>query len=196
MANTLKRQARGALQSAKAGASTLATSVGTLWVVHAVNIVLGGALLTYGIVPRTVQGLSGILAAPFLHGSLSHLALNSLSLVILGSITMIGRRRDFLTVSVVGALTSGLGAWAIGAPGTVHIGASGVIFAYLGFLVARGFFERSIPAILLSLLVTWFFGGMVWGVLPTVGAGISWEAHLFGFLGGIGAARRISGRRS
>ena len=83
-----------------------------------------------------------------------------------------------------------------GAAGTVHIGASGVIFGYLGFLMARGFFERSVSAILLSAGVIWFFHAMVWGLLPTVAAGISWEAHLFGFLGGIMSAWLLRPRRA
>ncbi len=101
---------------------------------------------------------------------------------------------DFAVVTVAGALTSGLGAWLIGGAHTVHVGASGVIFAYLGFLMARGWFERRFGAIALSVAVTWLFGGMVFGVLPTVGAAISWEAHLFGFLGGVGVARALGTR--
>ncbi|HHO50195.1 MAG TPA: rhomboid family intramembrane serine protease [Deltaproteobacteria bacterium] len=190
----MTRQVQGALQSARSGAGTLAASVSILWAVHLVNTLLGGVLIGFGIVPRTASGLYGILLAPFLHGSWSHLVLNSVSLVLLGAITMTRRRVDFYVVSVFGALASGLGTWLIGAPGSVHVGASGVIFAYLGFLMARGFFERSASSIVLSALVTWFFGSMVWGVLPTVGPGISWEAHLFGFLGGVGAARLLGNR--
>lgn len=194
MSNAISRQARGALQAARSGATTLGASVAVLWAVHLTNTILGSALTGLGIVPRTVDGLSGILFAPFLHGSWSHLALNSVSLVLLGAITMTRKRMDFYVVSVFGALASGLGTWLIGAPGSVHIGASGVIFAYLGFLMARGFFERSASSIVLSALVTWFFGSMVWGVFPTVGPGISWEAHLFGFLGGVGTARLLGNR--
>ncbi len=194
MSSAMTRQVQGALQSARSGAGTLAASVSILWAVHLVNTLLGGVLIGFGIVPRTASGLYGILLAPFLHGSWSHLVLNSVSLVLLGAITMTRRRVDFYVVSVFGALASGLGTWLIGAPGSVHVGASGVIFAYLGFLMARGFFERSASSIVLSALVTWFFGSMVWGVLPTVGPGISWEAHLFGFLGGVGAARLLGNR--
>ncbi|MBX2797307.1 MAG: rhomboid family intramembrane serine protease [Myxococcales bacterium] len=187
MANTISTHQPGPLQSAAAGVTTITTVVVGLWFIHAVNVAVG--LNGYGIVPRTVDGLSGIIAAPFLHGSVSHIALNTVSLAILGSITMVRRRADFFLVSAVSAFTSGLGVWLIGAAGTTTIGASGVIFGYLGFLMARGFFERSLSAIALSAIVIWFFGGMVWGVLPTVGPMISWEAHLFGFLGGVGTAR-------
>lgn len=185
----LESRSRGVLQAAKAGAVTLASTVSLLAAVHGVNIVLQGALLSYGIMPRTIDGLVGVFASPFLHLTWEHLLFNSLSLLMLGPFAMLRRRSDFARVWVIGSLVSGLGTWLIGQPNSVHIGASGVVFAYLGFLMARGIFERSVGAIILSALVTWLFGGMLTGVLPTVGANISWEAHLFGFLGGILAAR-------
>lgn len=188
------RQVGGVIDAATSGASTLSFTVVVLWLVHAINVVLGNGLTAYGIVPGSLDGLWGILFAPFLHGSVTHLVFNTVSLVLLGAITMVRRRSDFAAVSIIAAVTSGLGTWLFGSVG-VHIGASGVIFGYLGFLMARGIFERSISAIVLSAAVTWFFGSMVWGVLPTVGAGISWEAHLFGFLGGIGSASFLSPRR-
>lgn len=194
--NSITRQASTALSAATSGAATLTTTVAVLWAVHGANIVLQGALHAYGIMPRNPDALYGIAFAPFLHGSIEHLLLNTVSLVILGALTMVRRRSDFVAVSVISGLVSGLGTWLIGAPGTVHIGASGVIFGYLGFLMARGFFERSLSAILLSAGVIWFFHAMVWGVLPTVAAGISWEAHLFGFLGGISSAWLLTPRRA
>ncbi len=194
MSKEVTRRQPGVLQAARSGAGSLTSAIVALWVIHAMNALVGGALNMFGIIPRSVDALWHIAAAPFLHGSFSHLLLNSVSLVMLGAFTMLRRRSDFLSVSVISAITSGLGAWFIGAPGTIHIGASGVIFGYLGFLMARGLFERSLSAILLSAAVGWFFGGMLWGVLPTVGAGISWEAHLFGFLGGVGSAGLLTGR--
>lgn len=192
---SLVREGRKALVTARDNARTLAGLVGATWLVHVGNLLTGGALLTWGIHPRTVEGLLGVLFAPFLHASLSHLAVNTVSFVLLGAITLIRGRADFARISAIGVLSSGLGAWLLGGAGTVHVGASGVIFAYLGFLMARGWFERSVQAVVLSLGTIWFFGGMVFGVLPTVGAGISWQAHLFGFLGGILAARSLRARR-
>jgi membrane associated rhomboid family serine protease len=103
---------------------------------------------------------------------------------------MTRRRVDFYVVSALGALGSGLGVWLLAGAGTVTVGASGVIFAYLGFLMARGLFERSVQAIVLSVVITWLFGSMVWGVLPAA-VGISWQAHLFGYLSGGGAAATL-----
>jgi membrane associated rhomboid family serine protease len=103
-----------------------------------------------------------------------------------------GRKRmDFYVVTVVSAITAGLGAWFFGASGSVHLGASGVIFGYLGFLLARGIYERSAATIALSLFCGWIFGSMLWGVLPFLATGVSWQSHLFGFLGGILTARQL-----
>jgi membrane associated rhomboid family serine protease len=193
---TLVRDGNRALQGVRSHAATLATTVGVWWIVYVVNLVLGGALFAYGIHPRTLAGLVGIVFAPFLHASVMHLALNTLSFVFLGAFMRFRHRSDLAVVGVVGALTSGLGAWLLGGAGTVTVGASGVIFAYLGFLMARGIFERSAASIALSVLVTWLFGSMVWGVLPTVAAAISWQAHLFGFLGGVICAAQLAGSRN
>ena len=189
MAESLTERSVGLLSGVRSGAKTLGGSVGLLWAVHLVNTVLGGALSGLGVHPRSVDGLVGIICAPFLHADFTHLAVNSVSLVLLGALTMTRRKMDFWVVSVFGALASGLGTWLIGGASTVHIGASGVIFAYLGFLLARGWFERRAGAIAMSVFVTWAFGGMIWGLLPTVGAAVSWEGHLSGFLGGVLVAR-------
>ncbi len=185
----VERRRAGWLQSAKAGAATLASTVTVLAGIHAANVVVGMSLLSYGIVPRNIHGLVGVFVSPFLHVNWEHLLFNSLSLLMLGPFAMLRRRSDFVRVWVIGSFVSGIGTWLIGQPGSIHIGASGVVFAYLGFLMARGVFERSLSSIVLSALVTWLFGSMLWGVLPTVGGNISWEAHLFGFVGGILAAR-------
>jgi membrane associated rhomboid family serine protease len=195
VAHGLVRDGTKALQGARAHAATLVMVVGVLWLVHVANLLLGGALVVFGIHPRTLEGLYGLLFAPFLHASTTHLLVNTISFVLLGALMRFRHRNDFVVVTAAGAFTSGLGAWLLGAPGSVHIGASGVIFAFLGFLMARGIFERSLSAIVLSVLVTWFFGSMVWGILPAVGAAVSWQAHLFGLLGGILCAYVSGGGR-
>ena len=158
------------------------------WVVEIIDVVLPfWGLDQYGIRPRTEGGLWGILASPFLHGGFDHLIGNSVPFLILGWLTMIRERWHFALVTVMAMLLGGLGVWTFGATGSVHIGASGVIFGYLGFLLLSGFFERRFGAILVSLGVGVAYGGLVWGVLPSQ-PGISWEGHLFGFLAGILAA--------
>ena len=166
----------------------LSSALGAAWLAFVANAVTGGALLPFGIVPRTTTGLRGILFAPFLHANLQHLVANTLPFVILGWLVMLRDTRHFGRVTLVAALTSGLLSWLLGAPGSVHIGASGVIFGYLGFLMLSGWYARTVGSVLLSIAVTAAWGGLVFGVLPTV-PGVSWQGHLGGFLGGVLAAR-------
>ena len=104
---------------------------------------------------------------------------------------MLGKAEDFWAVTLMSALASGLGTWLIGAPNSVHIGASGVVFGYFGYLLLRGYFDRSAFSITASMLVILFYGSFLWGVLPNQ-PGVSWEGHLFGFLGGCLSAWLLS----
>ncbi|MCB9792533.1 MAG: rhomboid family intramembrane serine protease [Alphaproteobacteria bacterium] len=183
----------GQLQrSASSAARTVGGLFAFLWVLELVDVLLlGGALDRFGVRPRTLSGLWGILFAPFLHAGVAHLLANTVAGVPLAFLTMARKRMDFMVVSVVSAITAGLGAWVFGAPGSVHIGASGVIFGYLGFLLGRGVFERRLGAVLLSALVAFLYGGMIVGVLPGLFPGVSWQSHLFGFLGGLLVSRAL-----
>jgi membrane associated rhomboid family serine protease len=176
----------------KATAAPLGGMVGTMWFVELADTVFfRGGLDRFGVVPRTLEGLRGILFAPFLHGGFGHLAANTLPLLVLGFLIMLRRKRDLLTVSVVSTLVGGLGIWLLGASNSVHVGASILVFGYLGYLLARGVFERRFWPIVGSVAVFFFYGGALWGVLPGQ-AGISWEGHLFGLLGGILAAKLLA----
>jgi membrane associated rhomboid family serine protease len=172
----------------KGQAILLAGIVALLWVIEGVNAVFGQALDVYGVIPRALVGLRGILFAPFLHGGFVHLMANTVPLVVLGWLIMLRETRDFFIVSAVSALVGGLGTWLIAPSGTVHIGASGVVFGFLGYLLARGWFERKPLSVVLAALVGVLYGGAILGVLPGK-VGISWQSHLFGLLGGILAAR-------
>lgn len=176
------------VRTLKVHASVLGVSVASLWAVFAVNTVLGGSLLQFGVVPRTVDGLRGILLAPFLHANLAHLTANTASLLILGWLVMLRDARHFGIVALLAMLGGGLAAWLLGAGNSVHVGASGVIFGFLGFLIFAGWYARSFGSIVLSLTVTVLWGGLVFGVLPG-DAGISWQEHLGGFAGGVLGAR-------
>jgi membrane associated rhomboid family serine protease len=166
--------------------------VGLLWLEELVDtLVLGGALDALGVVPRTIVGLRGIFFAPFLHSGLGHLAANTLPLVTLGLLATGRTIGDFWRIWSVASVTGGLAAWLLGATGSVHVGASGVIFGMLGYLMARGWYERSAVSMLVSLVVTVSFGGALWGLFPVLaGDHVSWQAHLGGFVGGVLAARR------
>lgn len=168
--------------------SILGGTLAVFWAVFVVNLALGGALLSLGVIPRTAVGLRGILFAPFLHGSLDHIVANSIPFVVLGWMVMLRDERHFIPVTLAGMFGSALVAWLLGAPGSVHIGASGVIFGYLGFLMLSGWYTRSFGSIVLSAVVTLLWGGLVLGMMPGA-PGISWQAHTGGFLGGVLAAR-------
>lgn len=179
-------------QSFEAQASILGGLVLMIWVLEIIDfLIFQGALNRYGIRPRSLRGLSGIFLAPFLHGSFKHLAANTLPLVTLGWLVMLQDLRYFFVVTVVTVLVSGFGVWLFGATRSVHLGASGLIFGYLGFLLLYGYFERSLWTGMISLFVGLFYGGMIWGILPSR-RGVSWQGHLFGFVGGILAARLLS----
>ena len=141
----------------------------------------------YGVQPRSADGFRQILFMPFLHGGFLHLIGNTVPFFVLGMLTIIRSVRDFVFVSILTAIASGLGAWIFGAPNSVHIGASGVIFGYLGYLLLRGFFERSLMALGLGAIVFFFYGSILIGVLP-LQEGVSWQGHLFGLLSGVFAA--------
>jgi membrane associated rhomboid family serine protease len=187
--------APGALVTeAKAQAAILGGFTALLWLIQIVNtVVFGGGLVGLGVVPRTFAGLWGILFAPFIHVGFAHLIANTLPLIVLGWFVMLRRKRDLFTVSVISALVGGLGTWLIGPALSVHVGASVLIFGYLGYLLSRGIFERRLWPIAGSLLVFFLYGGALWGVLPGA-IGISWQGHLFGLLGGVLAARMMRGQ--
>ncbi|MCI0649613.1 MAG: rhomboid family intramembrane serine protease [Chloroflexi bacterium] len=179
----------------KAQAVILGSFVLFIWFLEIVDVLLfRGALDVLGVRPRTRDGLLGILFMPFLHNGLGHVLANTFPFLILGWLVMLRRIGAFLVVSTLAILVSGLGVWLLGPAGSVHLGASGLIFGYFGFLLVGGLFERSLLSILLAVVVAVFYGGLIWGVLPQ-GEGVSWQAHLFGFLGGVLAAYLLTSRR-
>jgi membrane associated rhomboid family serine protease len=178
---------RGTLKSQ---AKILGIALAAMYIMFVATWLTHGALLSLGIIPRNVIGLRGILFAPFLHGSLGHLLANSIPFAILGWLVMLRDSRHFTYVTVVAMIASGALAWLIGASGSVHVGASGVIFGYLGFLIFSGWYTRSLGSVLLSILAVVFWGGLIFGVLPGH-PGISWQAHLGGFIGGVYSARHL-----
>jgi len=170
----------------------LGSFVVLIWVIEILDtFVFGRSLDIFGVIPRNIIGLRGIFLAPFLHGSFAHVAANTAPFLVLGWFIMLRGINQFYVVSFVAALVSGLGTWLVGNPDSVHVGASGVIFGYLGFLLFKAYFERSVAAIFLSFTAAFLYGGVLIGILP-LQRGISWEGHLFGFIGGIIAARLLT----
>lgn len=176
-------------ERAKTPLAVLGGFILLLWFLEIVDwLIFNGALDGYGIKPRTADGLVGILYAPFLHGGFGHLMANTMPILILGGLIIISRGlKDFFVVTGVVMILSGLGTWLIGPAFSVHIGASGLVFGYFGFLLLMAYFERSCRSIVVAVLVLFVYGGLIWGILPR-GDGISWQSHLFGLVGGILAA--------
>lgn len=173
---------------------TLGLIGATLWGLELVDTYfLGQALNAYGIAPGKATGLIGILTAPFLHGGLVHLAANTIPLLLFSWLIMLRDNREWGLVTAMSMLTTGLGTWLIGASNTVHVGASGLIFGYFGFLLTIGIFQRKFSSILLSLLIGLTYGGLVFGMFPAFVPGfVSWEGHLTGFLGGVLSAWMVN----
>lgn len=166
-----------------------------IWLVELVDwLIFRGSLNELGVQPRTLVGLRGVLLMPFLHGGVGHLFANTIPFLVLGALIMLDSTATFFTVSAIAIVVSGLGVWLVGGSGSVHLGASGLIFGFFGFLLTRAYFERSMRSILLAVLVLVFYGGFFLGILPFQ-SGVSWLAHLFGFAGGVLAAYVVNKRR-
>jgi membrane associated rhomboid family serine protease len=168
-------------------ATALAAFVALLWAVQVVNWIIGyGLNPAFGLIPRHVSGLDGVIAMPLLHGSFAHLMANTLPLLVMGGLLAATATRALLAVNaVVIGLGGGL-VWLFGSS-AIHIGASGLVFGWFGFLVARGLVDRSPITLGAALLVGVLYGSILWGVLPGQ-PGVSWEAHLFGAIAGAAAA--------
>ncbi len=158
-----------------------------IWVVEVVNLLTGYALNgLLGLRPRSLGGLDGILFMPILHGSLGHAATNAVPLIVLGSLLAVSAKKLVLPSTAVIVGLGGLGVWLFGGS-AIHIGASGLIFGWFGFLLARGIVEKRLVPLMVTVGVALAYGAMIWGVLPGQ-SGVSWESHFFGAAAGVLAA--------
>jgi len=160
--------------------------LGLLWMVELANVLEGHHFHTWGILPRTREGLRGVVFGPFLHVSPEHLALNSVPLAVLSWLVLTHGTRAFVRVTLMVMLIGGLGVWAFGRP-EYHVGASGLVLGYFGFLVADAFYRRSWTSFFVAALTVLLYGGLVFSVLPGQ-PDVSWESHLAGLVGGVAAA--------
>lgn len=157
---------------------------------YIVNLLTDGYLSNFGIEPREIGEAYTIATAPFIHADLAHLISNLAAFVVLGSLVLLQGLRYFVKASAVIILLGGALVWLLGRPGE-HIGASGWIFGLWSLVIALAWFDRSPRNIAIALAVVFFYGGMVFGMLPTQGY-ISFESHLFGAIAGVFAAFALS----
>ncbi|MGU3308538.1 rhomboid family intramembrane serine protease [Pseudomonas sp. M5A4_2d] len=150
------------------------------------NVATGYSLMAFGLVPRTVQGLFGILASPFLHASFAHLSANLIAFLVLGTLVIVEGLNRFIAVSAIIILLGGSLVWLFGFNG-VHVGASGWVFGLWAYLLSRAWFHRSWSNLITAAVVALLYGGLILGFLPR--QGISFEGHLFGALAGFIAAK-------
>lgn len=168
--------------------------VTVMWAAELVDTAADHRLDQYGIEPRDDDGLVGIVAAPFLHAGFGHLIANTVPLLPMGFAIAFGGARRVLVVTATVLIVSGLGTWLMAPAGTLHIGASGLVFGYATYLLSRGFFDRDAIELAIGLGVAVLWGGaLLSGLLPE--EGISWQGHLFGAIGGVGAARLLARER-
>lgn len=158
------------------------------------NAATGYSLMAFGLVPRTLYGLPGILTSPFLHASFAHLSANLIAFLILGTLVILEGFNRFISVSAIIILLGGLLVWLFGFAG-VHVGASGWVFGLWAYLLSRAWFHRSWSNLIIAGVVALLYGGLIFGFLPR--QGVSFEGHLFGaFAGFIAAKVLLSAPRS
>jgi membrane associated rhomboid family serine protease len=167
-----------------------------LWVIQIVNAANNYTLdHRFALRPRQLDGLWGVVTEPFLHASYGHLFSNTLPLIGIGWVLMLSGLRTWLTVSALVVVLGGLATWLV-APSGLIVGASGLIFGWLGYLIARAYFSRKLTWIFVAVAVLVFFGTLLSGLLPSSDTTVSWQGHLCGFAAGIVAGAVLHPRRA
>jgi membrane associated rhomboid family serine protease len=164
-----------------------------MWVLEIIDLIIGGDMDQFGIEPHEADGLIGIVTSPFLHAGFGHLLGNTIPFLLLGATIALSGLARVAAATLIIAVVGGLGTWLIAPTGTNHIGASGVVFGYASYLIARGFYSRNLLHLAVGLLVVAVYGTtLLSGLVPT--GGISWQGHLCGGVGGVVAASLLDRR--
>jgi membrane associated rhomboid family serine protease len=166
-----------------------------MWILELFDQLSGNQLDQLGIHAREIDGMPEILTAPFLHAGWDHLMSNSLPFVVLGFLVLLSGLARWLVSSLIIIVISGMTAWLLTPVHTIILGASGLIFGWLTYLLARGLWSRRPAQVVIAVLVLLVYGGLIWGLFPG-NAGISWQAHLGGAVGGVLAAWLLHRRAS
>lgn len=191
--NMSQTAGKGRAMGLKQSVIVMSIVVALLWALELVDGLSNHALDQFGIDPRQLASLPEVFTAPLLHFGWAHLLSNTIPLLVLGTLVLVSGLREFLIVTAVTAISSGLLVWLISPSNSVTLGASGVIFGYLTYLLARGFYTKHWGQLALALVIGLMYGGILWGILPGT-AGVSWQAHLGGAIGGLLAARLLHRR--
>ena len=183
----------------KVGGATILTFVALLYLIDIIDQLTGHSLDRNGIQPLEADGLKGILFAPLLHADWAHLLANTVPALVLGFLVTLAGMSRFVWATAIIWIVGGLGTWLIGDIGscrmeTIHIGASGLIFGWLAFLLVFGWLTRHIWQMAASIVVGFAYGGILLGALPVLDrcGGVSWQGHLCGALAGVLAAYWLS----
>jgi membrane associated rhomboid family serine protease len=155
-----------------------------IWVIHLIQVFGGLDFTTLGVYPRHVEGLTGILTSPLVHGSWEHLFYNTISFALLSGVLFGFYPRIALRSFVWLYVLSGLGVWIFAIPNSFHIGASGVVYGMVSLVFWSGIFRRNVKSIIFALIVLVVYAGFFTGIVPGK-EGVSWESHLLGAVAGI-----------
>ncbi len=155
-----------------------------IWIIHLFNFFFSYQFNNLGIRTRSFKGLPGIFLAPILHGNFSHLFFNTIPLLVLASLLLINGKILFYQVSLAIIIISGLLTWLLGRRG-IHIGASGLIMGYLGYLLAKAYFNLNGTTVILAIIALYYFGGLLFSIFPSTKRNVSWDGHIFGLISGI-----------
>lgn len=154
-----------------------------IWFVYWIEIKFSMNFTKFGILPRNLNGLKGVIFSPFIHSDTNHLFNNSIPLVVLLSSLIYFYKDVYLKILVYGGLLTGILTWVI-AREAYHIGASGIVYLLFSFVFFSGLIKKQYQLVAVSLIVIFLYGSMVWYMLP-IKEGISWEGHLSGFITGL-----------
>ena len=158
--------------------------IGILWTIHIVNRITRYHLNLLGIHTRSLIGLPGIVFAPILHADFNHLFFNTVPLFVLTDLVLLDGKPVFYTATLAIAILSGFLTWLFGKRG-IHIGASGVIMGYFGYLLAKAYFHITGTTVILAGVCLYYFGGLILSIFPGAKKNVSWEGHIFGLVSGI-----------
>jgi membrane associated rhomboid family serine protease len=165
-----------------------------LWGVQIINAAQRYSLNRFGLIPHEAGGLWGVVTEPFLHASYAHLFSNTLPLLAIGWVVLLAGLRIWLIVTGIVVIVGGLLTWLVGPSHTVIVGASGLVFGWLGYLLGRAIFARKMMWIIIAVVVLIFFGSLLYELFPSANSDVSWQAHVCGFVAGVGAAALLHTR--